>query len=211
LQVGAGRGEVRVPQLALDQRQRDPLAQQLDSMRMAELVRGYAPADPGRDGGAMQLKASGAGRPRVAARRSGDHAEQRATGSVARSATHDSRAAQPHASIPTRRRRSPLPCLTKIDPRRCSRSVSVSDSASLIRSPARQSTTINPFRRLPYGAPRATRMIAMISSTVGGVSRVTLPLVRRRPTDVKLRQGRRRPTAAGSVEQLHIRRHGSLP
>ena len=54
-------------------------------MRIAELVRGYAPADPGRDGGAMQLKASGAGRPRVPARGSGDHAEQRAdrTGSGA--------------------------------------------------------------------------------------------------------------------------------
>jgi hypothetical protein len=90
------------------------------------------------------------------------------TGSVTRSATHDSRAAQPHASIPTTRRRSFFPCLTKIDPRRSSRSVSVSDSASLIRSPARQSTTISPFRRLPYRAFRATRMIAMISSTVGG-------------------------------------------
>ena len=67
-----------MPQLALDQRQRDPLAQQLDGMRMAELVRGYTPADPGCDGGAMQLKASGAGRPRVPARGSGDHAEQRA-------------------------------------------------------------------------------------------------------------------------------------
>jgi hypothetical protein len=40
------------------------------------------------------------------------------TGSVTRSATQDSRAAQPHASIPTTRRRSFFPCLTKIDPRR---------------------------------------------------------------------------------------------
>jgi len=38
LQVGAGCGQVRVPQLALDQRQRDPLTQQLDRMRMAELM-----------------------------------------------------------------------------------------------------------------------------------------------------------------------------
>ena len=66
-----------MPQLALDQRQRDTLAQQLDSMRMAELVRGYAPAHAGRERGAMQLKAGGAGRPGVSARRSGDHAEQR--------------------------------------------------------------------------------------------------------------------------------------
>ena len=38
LQVGAGRREVRVPQLALDQRQRDALVQQLDGVGMAELV-----------------------------------------------------------------------------------------------------------------------------------------------------------------------------
>jgi len=66
-----------VPQLALYQRQRDPLAQQLDSMGMTELVRGYAPADAGRERGAMQLKASRAGRPGVSARRPSDDAEQR--------------------------------------------------------------------------------------------------------------------------------------
>jgi len=38
LQVGAGRGEVRVPQLASDQRQWNPLTQQLDSVGMAELM-----------------------------------------------------------------------------------------------------------------------------------------------------------------------------
>jgi hypothetical protein len=131
---------------------------------MAELVRGYAPADPGRDGGAMQLKASGAGRPRVPARRSGDRAEQRAD---------RERRTLGHPRFKGRRAPRVRPnqttaiALAMPDPRRCSRSVSVSDSASLIRSPARQRTTINPFRRLPYGAPRATRMIAMISSTVG--------------------------------------------
>ena len=40
-----GRGQMRVPQLALDQRQRDPLMQQLDSVRMAELVGREAPPD----------------------------------------------------------------------------------------------------------------------------------------------------------------------
>jgi len=72
-------------------------------------------------------------------------------GSVTRSASHGCRAVHPHASIPTSRRRSFLPCLTRIDPRRSSRSVSVSESASLIRSPARHSTT-SPLRRLPYRA-----------------------------------------------------------
>ena len=42
-----------MPQLALDQRQRDALAQQLDSVSMAELVRSYVPADTGRTRGAM--------------------------------------------------------------------------------------------------------------------------------------------------------------
>ena len=42
-----------MPELALDQRQRDAFAQQLDSVRMPELMRGYAPADTGRARGAM--------------------------------------------------------------------------------------------------------------------------------------------------------------
>lgn len=43
------------------------------------------------------------------------------------------------------------------------------------------------------------------------VSRVALALVPGRPTGVKVRQRRRRATTAGSIEQLHSRRHGSLP
>ena len=77
MQVGAGRGEVRVPQLALDQRQRDALTQQLDSVRMAELVGRKAPADAHLKRYLVQLQPGGAGRPGVPARRSGDHAEQR--------------------------------------------------------------------------------------------------------------------------------------
>ena len=142
MQVGAGRGEVRVPQLALDQRQRDPLAQQLDSVRMAELVGREAPPDARLNRDLVQLQPGGAGRPGVP--RVGPAITQNngPTGNVARSASHGPSADHPHASIPTSRRRSFFPCLTKIDPRRSSRSVSVSDSASLIRSPARHSTTI---------------------------------------------------------------------
>ena len=68
LQVGAGRGEVRVPQLALDQRQRDPLMQQLDSVRMAQLVGREAPTDARLKRDLVQLQPGGAGRPGVAAR-----------------------------------------------------------------------------------------------------------------------------------------------
>ena len=58
LQVGGGRREVRVPQLALGQRERDALMQQLDSMSMPELIRREAPADCGLDRGPVQLELS---------------------------------------------------------------------------------------------------------------------------------------------------------
>jgi hypothetical protein len=158
-----------VPQLALDQRQRDALMQQLDSVRMAELVGREAPTDARLKRHLVQFAAWAAPAdqacPRVGPAITQNNGP---TGSVARSDSHGLSADHPHASIPTWRRRSFLPCLTRIDPRRSSRSVSLSESASLIRSPARQSTTINPLRRLPYRAWPASRMTAMISSTVGG-------------------------------------------
>jgi hypothetical protein len=67
-----------VPQLALDQRQGDALMQQLDSVRMAQLVGREAPADARLKRDLVQLQPGHAGRPGVSARGSGDHAEQRA-------------------------------------------------------------------------------------------------------------------------------------
>jgi hypothetical protein len=56
LQVGAGRRQVGMAELSLDQGQRDPLVEQLDSVCVAELVRGQAAAHPGRDRRPVQLK-----------------------------------------------------------------------------------------------------------------------------------------------------------
>ena len=67
-----------MPELALDQRQRDALVQQLDSVRMAELVGREAPAHACLECDLVQLQAGGASRPGVSACGSGDHAEQRA-------------------------------------------------------------------------------------------------------------------------------------
>jgi hypothetical protein len=53
------------------------------------------------------------------------------------------------SSIPTSRRRPPLPLRTRIAPRRWSRSCSASASASWTRSPARQRTTIIARTRQP--------------------------------------------------------------
>jgi len=49
-----------VPELALDQRQRDTLVQQLHSVRMAELMRREAPADACLERYLVQLQAGGA-------------------------------------------------------------------------------------------------------------------------------------------------------
>jgi hypothetical protein len=54
-QVGAGGRAVRMPELALDQRQRDPLVQQLDSAPMPKLVWREPAADPSLSGEVAQL------------------------------------------------------------------------------------------------------------------------------------------------------------
>jgi hypothetical protein len=61
LQIGAGGRQLRVAELALNQRQRNPFVQQLDSVRMPELMWGYAPAHACLDGELVQLEAHGAG------------------------------------------------------------------------------------------------------------------------------------------------------
>jgi hypothetical protein len=50
-----------VAELALDQRQRDPLVQQLDGVRVAELVRRKPPADPSLERKVVKLDPRGAG------------------------------------------------------------------------------------------------------------------------------------------------------
>ena len=64
-------------ELALDQWQRDPFVQQLNSVRMAQLVRRYAPTDSGLKRELVKLAAHCAGRPRPPAGGTVDHAEQR--------------------------------------------------------------------------------------------------------------------------------------
>jgi hypothetical protein len=52
--------------------------QQLDGVRVSQLVRGEPPAHPGLDHDAVQLQSHGAGQPSAAASPADDHAEQRA-------------------------------------------------------------------------------------------------------------------------------------
>src|SRR2546423_12383416 len=55
LQVHARRGHIRMPELALDDRQRHPLPREFDSVRMAELMRREPTAHTGRERVPAQL------------------------------------------------------------------------------------------------------------------------------------------------------------
>ena len=149
-QVRAGGREVGMPELALDQRQRDALVQQLDCVRMAELVwREPTPAPQPRRRGGAALRGPRwlTTRGRGSARRSRRRAVP--SGTRVRSAVQSAKTDHAQGSIPTSRRRSPFPCLMSRLPRRSFRSVSASVSASWMRRPARHSTTIRPRIRRP--------------------------------------------------------------
>ena len=65
-----------MPDLALDDVQRHPLAGELERMRMAQLMRREAASDSGSGGNAAKLGADRGTRPRSSARRAVDNAEQ---------------------------------------------------------------------------------------------------------------------------------------
>ncbi len=89
-------------------------------------------------------------------------------GNRARASSQGSSCRHAQRSIPTSRRLPPFPRRTRTAPRALSRSLSLRSSASPIRSPARQSSTIRARRRCPSARSPAARINAMISSTVGG-------------------------------------------
>ena len=108
-----------MPELALDDVQRHALAGELERVRVAQLVRREAPPDAGAGAASrrnsVRTAAPDHGRPRV-----GPSMMQNSgpTGSSTRAVSHGRSCSQPHSSIPTSRRRPPLPWRTRIDPRR---------------------------------------------------------------------------------------------
>jgi hypothetical protein len=141
-EVSGGDGQVGMPELCLDHEQRDPLAGRLHRMRVPELVRREPASDSCYRGGVVQLSADSGRSAWPPACRAAQDAEQRPTGRSLRSSSQGSRCIPAQRSIPTSRRLSPLPWRTTSEPRPGSRSVSLRASASLIRRPARQSTTM---------------------------------------------------------------------
>jgi hypothetical protein len=102
LQVDRSDAEVAVAELALDDDQRHAFASELDGMRVPELVRREAPTDAGREGGPAPLMTQNSG----------------PTGSSTRSSSHGRSSSQAHSSMPTSRRRPPLPLRMSNAPRR---------------------------------------------------------------------------------------------
>ena len=132
------------------------------------MVRCEPASDPGRLGGRAELGADPGGRARSTSCRAPQHTKQRTDGqSGAQLEPRVEVLPRPpvHADLAT------FAALSVSDRDRArvrSRSLSVRVSASLIRSPARHSTTITPRSLTPSGLSPAARMTVMISSTVGG-------------------------------------------
>jgi hypothetical protein len=191
-----------MPELALYNEQRDTLAGHLDRVRVAELVRGKPSAHTGSMSRRVEPDSDPGSRTRPTARLAPAHAEQR---------PDRQRGTEPQPRVQL------LPCppvhpdLTTLVvlpvPHNDgapfpSRSLSFSASTSLIRSPARHSTTISPRSRTPSGLAPAARMTTTISSTAGGSGGVPHPLVAGRAAAAVAMQGRRRPAATGAIHEL---------
>src|SRR5258708_17048062 len=81
-QVRGGDAEVGVPELALDDQERDSLTGHLHCVRVPQLVWREAASDPGRLRGGAELAADPGGRARSTPRRAAQHAEQRSDGQI---------------------------------------------------------------------------------------------------------------------------------
>ena len=117
------------------------------------------------------------------------------TGICSRARGHGSSCSKPQSSMPTSRRRPPLPRRTSTEPRRRSRSSSVRSSASWTRSPEPQSTAIKPRARNPCTVP--TRCVVTArgrSAERVGARGSGPPLTRPSPS---CRRRTSRPSSAG--------------
>jgi hypothetical protein len=130
------------------------------------------------------------------------------TGMWPRSSSHGSTSSQARSSIPTLRRRPPLPRRTAAR-RGAGRGLdSVSASASWMRSPARHKTTIDARKATPVGAVSGSGHDGHDLGDRRRISRIALALVAWRAARVDSGHRRRRTAAAGGIE--HNLRHARL-
>jgi hypothetical protein len=144
LQVDRCGAEIRVPELALDDVERHPSRASSSAcacLSWCGAKRRLTPARAATRRNSLRTAAAAQGRPRVGPSITLNSGP---TGSSTRAASQGRSCSQPHSSMPTSRRRPPLPLRTSSEPRRWSRSCSARASASWTRSPARHNTTISP-------------------------------------------------------------------
>ena len=121
-------------------------------------------------------------------------------GSSRRSSSHGRSCSQPQASMPTSRRRPPLPRRTSNEPR-WSRSPSVSASASWMRKPARPHDHDQPAQAPAVSSVASgthNRDDLLHLRRIGGIAQT---LVARRMAGVETGQRRGRSASTGMIEQ----------
>jgi len=157
-----------MPELALDDRQRDPfvpISIACACLSWCGANRRRTPAWAASRLSSPRAAVADHVRPRVGPERMQNSGP---IGSWMRCSVQRATCSLAQSSIPTILRFPPLPARTSTDPVFGSRSVSASASASLIRKPARYRIAINPRVLSAYGPGPASRITRMISSTVGG-------------------------------------------
>jgi hypothetical protein len=110
LEVDRGDPEVSMPELPLDNWQRDPFVGHLDRVRV-RWCGASSPPHPGLGGETAKLATCCGRRPAASAGRSSENAEQRSDRHHTRPSVQRSTCSQPQSSIPTIRRLPPLPPL----------------------------------------------------------------------------------------------------
>ena len=201
-------------ELTLNDGERDSFACHLDRVRVAKSMGCEASAHAGGHGKLAQ----------GAARRVGDHGRpavgpsmthsRAPTGSVGRKSAAGRSAAIPGRSMPAARRLPPLPGRPRVYPVLRSRSLSASASASLIRRPARHTTTISARTRTPVRGLAGAAHDRDDLLPRRRIGRISAALVARGTATPVTGHAGRRMGRAGGVEQHRTRPSrtaGALP
>jgi hypothetical protein len=168
LEVDAGDPEVGMPELPLDDDERDAFVGHLDRMCVTQLVWGESPPDARGRSGVMELLSSGGRLPVPPGCRAVDDAQERSDRQLVPGL-------QPRLKLapgpPVHANLTSLAALATTDEDRAANSIEVAllKSEGLAdRSPARHRSTISARSRWPSARSPTMRSTSTISSTVGG-------------------------------------------
>ena len=190
-------------ELALDDDERHAFSRQLDGVGVAELVRPEAAANASCDSGVTEGGAGGSAGPLAPTVGSLTTHNDGPMGSPVRSCSQGVSSSRPHASMPTSRRRSPLPrrnehgaaALIEIELGERERLVDAQPGAPQHRDQAAQPNTV----RVVTGRVHDGDDLLDLG---GGSAGYRTPLFARRTAHMESPHGRRRPAATGAIAPL---------